>query len=199
MTNFIEFNATQFVDTETGELFNKADFTLDPATGLPASKEMIDSACEFIANWTPEFQEEVVQKTLKDFGLPDVKTTSILTSLTSLSNEAGQGAGGGPKPKETPNAHQEFFFELMKGAPEPVWLDDVLTGVGRQQTGNTIIPKKQIINLLTALPTISTQRVMNVVNRKRAVMGDKPMSERHAQMLTQTLRNAIDALDYHMR
>lgn len=77
------------------------------------------------------------------------------------------------------------------------WVDDILTGAGRLDTGNSRVSGEMIFALLKGVPSITTAQIKSFLNRKRIVTGDFVDSDRYCQWLVSVLISAMKSLDYH--
>ncbi|EDH7741203.1 hypothetical protein CB599_11625 [Salmonella enterica subsp. enterica serovar Adjame] len=103
----------------------------------------------------------------------------------------------GRKPKEVVNYWRGSLFDVSYSDLNP-WVDDVLTGSGRLDTGNSKVSGELVFALLKGIPCITTAQIKSFLNRKRVVTGDFVESDRYCQWLATVMISAMKSLDYHL-
>ncbi|EJN5909425.1 hypothetical protein ABE356_000217 [Escherichia coli] len=107
----------------------------------------------------------------------------------------------GRKPKDYYNHYFHVFADLSYGAHKndlASWVDDILVGAGRLDTGNTKVSPDLIFAILKGMPYLSTAEIKSWLNRKRVVIGgDEITSDRYCRHLMNICLSAMRSLDYH--
>lgn len=167
------------VDTDTGEILNIT------------TEGQITSAIEFLERNVDI--SEVVDELVNEI----CGTKSLITTSLTSPKKTGQGTGGGPKPKTLINNFRKQIEDATyNGLPQ--WLDDVIYGSQRAHTGNTSIPFGLILHILSIFDEISTKKVLDHLNLKRRAVGDDEVSNRYAQQIVASCRNAISAIQFQL-
>lgn len=160
---------------DTGEL------VCDPVSGEPVTIQQWEDALRISG------MEGLVIETS-----PSYNTALIRTEPRK------RAAGGGRKPKVILNPYQKELQDMEK-EDMPEWLEDVLTGVGRQSTGNTVLSGTRILSMLRAFGVLTTRIICDKENYRRWVCDEsRPISERYAKELLACFENAVNALTYHL-
>jgi hypothetical protein len=108
----------------------------------------------------------------------------------------------GRKSKDIYNPYFYEFQDLSYGKNRndlQQWVDDVLVGAGRLDTGNSKVSSELIFAILKGMPFLSTAEIKAWLNRKRSVLGgDVVDSDRYCRWLLAVSHSAIKSLDYHI-
>lgn len=103
----------------------------------------------------------------------------------------------GRKPKVVVNYWRESLYDVSYSDLNS-WVDDVLVGAGRLDTGNSKVSGEMIFALLKGVTYITTAEIKSFLNRKRFITGDFVESDRYCRWLSSCVISAMKSLDYHI-
>lgn len=104
------------------------------------------------------------------------------------------------KPTQYDNTEVKAFLielETMDYRYVPRWMDDCISGAASQVAGTQKFSPANLFNILRTLDIITSESVLNLLNRKREVIGDALVSERYAQYVAKAARCASNAIAHH--